>query len=75
MSERAVISSKPPGKLTKTLITGKEEVLACLSEPNTGAEHPHPSFDRKGSVVFFNSPVEKGFCNVCAVELDQVKKP
>jgi len=55
--------------------TGKEEVLADLVEPNTGAEHPHPSFNRSGNVVLFNSPIEKGFCNVCAIELDQVKKP
>ena len=55
--------------------TGAEEVLANLAEPNTGAEHPHPSFNRSGNVVLFNSPIEKGFCNVCAIELDQVRKP
>jgi len=53
--------------------TGKEEVLANLAEPNTGAEHPHPSFNRAGNVVLFNSPIEKGFCNVCSIELDQVR--
>ena len=55
--------------------TGAEEVLANLAEPNTGAEHPHPSFNRSGSTVLFNSPIEKGFCNVCAVDLGQVKRP
>ncbi|MCL2267221.1 MAG: hypothetical protein FWC17_05580, partial [Treponema sp.] len=55
--------------------TGREEPLANLAEPNTGAEHMHPSFNRKGDVVLFNSPIEKGFCNVCAIELDQVNKP
>lgn len=49
--------------------TGKEEVLANTFEPATGAEHPHPSFNRSGSVVLFNQPIEKGFCNVCAVEI------
>ena len=53
--------------------TGIEEKLATLQEPNTGAEHPHPSFNRAGNIVLFNSPIEKGFCNVCAIELEQVK--
>jgi len=57
--------------------TGKQEILAELARPRTGAEHMHPSFDRspEGKIVLFNSPVEDGFCNVCAIELDQVKKP
>jgi oligogalacturonide lyase len=55
--------------------TGAEEVLANLAEPSTGAEHPHPSFNRSGNVVLFNSPVENAFCNVCAIELEQVRKP
>ncbi|MCL2203321.1 MAG: oligogalacturonate lyase family protein [Defluviitaleaceae bacterium] len=52
--------------------TGAEKVLVNTAEPNTGDEHPHPSFNRAGTVVLFNSPIEKGFCNVCAVELEQV---
>ena len=48
---------------------GEEKVLVNTAEPNTGAEHPHPSFNRAGNVVLFNMPVEKGFCNVCAVEV------
>jgi oligogalacturonide lyase len=55
--------------------TGAEETLVNTAEPNTGAEHPHPSFNRAGNVVLFNMPIEKGFCNVCAVDLEQVKKP
>lgn len=51
--------------------TGAEKTLAHLAEPNTGAEHPHPSFNRAGTVVLFNSPIEKGFCNVCAIDLCQ----
>jgi oligogalacturonide lyase len=54
--------------------TGAEEVLANLAQPKTGAEHPHPSFNRAGNVVLFNSPVENAFCNVCAIELNQVGK-
>ena len=52
--------------------TGAEKVLANLAEPATGAEHPHPSFNRAGNVILFNSPIEKGFCNVCAIDLEQV---
>ena len=52
--------------------TGVEHVLANLEEPNTGAEHPHPSFNRVGNVVLFNKPIDKGFCNVCAIDLSQV---
>ncbi|MCL2015191.1 MAG: oligogalacturonate lyase family protein [Defluviitaleaceae bacterium] len=55
--------------------TGVEEVLANTAEPATGAEHPHPSFNRAGNVVIFNQPIEKGFCNVCTIQLDQVRKP
>ncbi|MDR1638191.1 MAG: oligogalacturonate lyase family protein [Clostridiales bacterium] len=53
--------------------TGEEEVLANLEQPKTGAEHPHPSFNRKGNVVLFNRPIANSFCNVCAVDLEQVK--
>jgi len=53
--------------------TGTEEVLANLEEPNTGAEHPHPSFNRKGNVVLFNKPIAKGFCNICTMDLSQVQ--
>jgi len=55
--------------------TGAEEVLVNTAEPATGAEHPHPSFNRAGDVVLYNSPIDKGFCNVCAIDLAQVKKP
>ncbi|MDR2042794.1 MAG: oligogalacturonate lyase family protein [Clostridium sp.] len=53
--------------------TGVEETLASLEEPHTGAEHPHPSFNRKGDVVLFNKPIAGSFCNVCAIDLEQVK--
>jgi len=53
--------------------TGAEEVLANLEEPASGAEHPHPSFNRKGDVVLFNKPIAKGLCNVCSIDLTQVK--
>jgi len=51
---------------------GSEEVLANLEEPNTGAEHPHPSFNRKGDIILFNKPIEKGLCNICTIDLSQV---
>jgi oligogalacturonide lyase len=53
--------------------TGTEEVLANLAEPHTGAEHPHPSFNRAGNAVLFNKPIAGSFCNVCGVDLAQVK--
>lgn len=53
-------------------VTGTEEVLANLEEPTTGAEHPHPSFNRMGNVVLFNKPIAKGLCNVCTIDLSQV---
>jgi len=52
--------------------TGKETVLATLEEPASGAEHPHPSFNRKGNIVLFNKPIAKGLCNVCTIDLSQV---
>ena len=54
--------------------TGAEEVLAKLIAWYPGAEHPHPSFNRAGNVVLFNSPLENGLSNVCAVDLEQVRK-
>lgn len=51
--------------------TGIEEVLVNLNEPKASDDHPHPSFNRKGHIVLFNSPGE--FCNVCAIDLTQVK--
>jgi oligogalacturonide lyase len=53
--------------------TGEEEVLAYLDEPSSGAEHPHPSFNRRGDVVLFNKPIANGKCNVCTIDLNQVK--
>jgi oligogalacturonide lyase len=53
--------------------SGTEEALANLEEPKTGAEHPHPSFNRAGTVVLFNKPIKGGFCNVCSIDLEQVK--
>jgi len=54
-------------------LNGTEEVLVNLEEPKTGAEHPHPSFNRKGNIVLFNKPIAGGLCNVCAIDLSQVK--
>ena len=53
--------------------TGKEHTLAATAEPTTGAEHPHPSFNRSGNVVLFSNPIDKGLCNVAAIEIDQAK--
>ena len=52
--------------------TGEEEVLVNLEKPTSGAEHPHPSFNRKGDVVLFNKPIAGGKCNICAIDLNQV---
>jgi oligogalacturonide lyase len=54
--------------------TGKEEVLINTAEPATGSEHPHPSFNRAGNVVLLSLPIEKGFCNVAAIEIDKAKE-
>ncbi len=51
--------------------TGKHVDLATTGKCKTGADHPHPSFNRKGDCVLFSNPDENGIAQVCTIDLNQ----
>jgi len=55
--------------------TGKSIVLANTDTPKTGADHLHPSFNRKGDMILFNRPFDNGTTQVCLIDLNQVERP
>lgn len=55
--------------------TGKSLDLATTYAPKTGADHQHPSFNRKGDMVLFSAPDKEGNAQVCAIDLNQVARP
>ena len=55
--------------------TGKTADLATTFAPKTGADHQHPSFNRRGDMVLFSAPDESGNAQVCAIDLNQVARP
>lgn len=54
--------------------TGKTKLIATTGSCKTGADHQHPSFNRRGDMVLFNNPDENGIAQVCTIELAQVMK-
>lgn len=55
--------------------TGNPLVLASTDTPGTGADHLHPSFNRKGDMILFNRPFDNGTTQVCLIDLNQVERP
>ena len=55
--------------------TGNSCVLASTDAPKTGADHLHPSFNRKGDMILFNRPFDNGSTQVCLIDLNQVERP
>ena len=55
--------------------TGNPLVLASTDTPGTGADHLHPSFNRKGDMILFNRPLDNGTTQVCLIDLNQVERP
>jgi hypothetical protein len=55
--------------------TGNSVVLANTDAPKSGADHLHPSFNRKGNMILFNHPFENGATQVCLIDLNQVERP
>ena len=41
----------------------------------TGADHPHPSFNRKGDMILFSNPDKNGIAQVCVIDLKQLTRP
>ena len=54
--------------------TGKTKLIASTGTCKTGADHQHPSFNRKGDMILFSNPDENGLAQVCVIDLNQVWK-
>ncbi|GHV27883.1 hypothetical protein FACS18948_5990 [Clostridia bacterium] len=52
--------------------TGATKLLCHTGSCKSGADHQHPSFNRKGDMILFNNPDENGTAQVCAIDLNQV---
>ncbi len=55
--------------------TGNVLLLATTGKCKTGADHQHPSFNRKGDMILFSCPNEEGIAQVCVIDLKQVTRP
>ena len=56
--------------------TGKVLHLAtAIGRCKTGADHLHPSFNRKGDQILFSNPDENGIAQVCVIDLNQLTRP
>lgn len=55
--------------------TGKSLAVASTDKPRSGADHLHPSFNRKGDMMLFNRPFDNGSTQVCLIDLNKVEKP
>lgn len=53
--------------------TGKHHVVASTDTPKTGADHLHPSFNRKGDMILFSRPFQDGNTQVCLIDLNQIE--
>ena len=54
--------------------TGKQKFIASTGSCKTGADHQHPSFNRKGDKILFSNPDKNGNAQVCVIDLNQVWK-
>ena len=54
--------------------TGKAKLIATTGSCKTGADHQHPSFNRRGDMILFSNPDENGNAQVCTIDLKQVMK-
>ncbi|MBR6029339.1 MAG: hypothetical protein IKP40_09635 [Clostridia bacterium] len=52
--------------------TGKTKLIATTGSCKTGADHQHPSFNRKGDMILFSNPDSEGNAQVCTIDLKQV---
>ena len=52
--------------------TGKSKFIASTGSCKTGADHQHPSFNRRGDQILFSNPDENGVGQVCVIDLKQV---
>lgn len=55
--------------------TGKTHAIASTDTPKSGADHLHPSFNRKGDMILFNRPFNDGNTQVCLIDLNKVERP
>jgi len=54
--------------------TGEDTLLVTGHVPQTGTEHQHPSFNRRGDKILFSAPEGKdGACQIGLIDLNQVE--
>lgn len=51
--------------------TGHSMDLAYTHPYATGADHHHPSFNRRGDVILFSAPDVNGIAQICAIEINK----
>ena len=54
--------------------TGKGKMIVTTHTNGGSADHQHPSFNRKGDMILFSNPDEKGIAQVSTIDLKQVLK-
>ena len=54
--------------------TGRAKLIATTGTCKTGADHQHPSFNRRGDMILFSNPDENGNAQVCTIDLQQVMR-
>lgn len=52
--------------------TGRSKMIASTGHCRTGADHQHPSFNRRGDQILFSNPDKNGTAQVCLIDLHQV---
>lgn len=52
--------------------TGRTRLIATTGTCKSGADHQHPSFNRRGDMILFSNPDENGIAQVCTIDLNQI---
>lgn len=65
----------PDGVFLINAKSGSAVQLAQTGAPQTGADHAHPSFNRRGDMVLFSRPFTGGYAQVALIDLSQVERP
>ena len=54
--------------------TGKQRLIAATGSCKSGADHQHPSFNRRGDMILLSNPDANGVAQVCTIDLRQVMR-
>ena len=71
----SALSSATCRKLTPPAMPYRSRLfIASTGSCKTGADHQHPSFNRRGDMILFSNPDENGIAQVCTIDLGQIMK-